>query len=397
MSSIAVIGAGYVGLVTGLGFAQLGNHVHFIDLDRDKVSKLKNREIPFFEPGLDKIISDEEINARLTFSSDYSQELREIDVVFICVQTPEGDSEDSNLDFLYDALDSTRKSIGNDTIICIKSTFPPTALGEFKDHLDDVNSLVFNPEFLREGSALSDFRNPDRIVIGGSKESSLDIIINLYKDFNSEIILTDAVTALLIKYLSNAYLPMRLSFVNEALQLGDALDADIPILIEGIGADRRIGKDYFRPSPGWGGSCFPKDTKSLKVILNDKGLSSPLISSINISNDKHLDWTAKKILEIDSSSSNNCIVLYGAAFKENTDDLRDSPTIKLYEKLKGEEVKLLIYDEFKSGLEATVTNFNEIKDSLVVLMYPFSEMEITIKELQNNNNMIYVLWENKIL
>ena len=397
MSNIAVIGAGYVGLVTGLGFAQLGHHIHFIDLDKDKVSKLKNGEIPFFEPGIDQLISDEEINGRLTFSSNYSEELREVDIVFICVQTPEGDREESNLEFLYNSLDSTRKSIGKDTIICIKSTFPPTVLTEFKDQLDKAGSLVFNPEFLREGSALHDFSNPDRIVIGGSEQSSLDIIINLYKDFNSEIILTDAVTALLIKYLSNAYLPMRLSFVNEALQLGDALDADIPILIEGIGADRRIGKDYFRPSPGWGGSCFPKDTKSLKVMLNDKELSSPLISSINISNDKHLDWTAKKILEIDSSLSNNCIVLYGAAFKENTDDLRDSPTIKLYEKLKGEEVKLLIYDEFKSGLEATVTNFNEIKDSLVVLMYPFSEMEITIKELQNNNNKIYVLWENKIL
>ena len=304
MSNIAVIGAGYVGLVTGLGFAQLGHHIHFIDLDKDKVSKLKNGEIPFFEPGIDQLISDEEINGRLTFSSNYSEELREVDIVFICVQTPEGDREESNLEFLYNSLDSTRKSIGKDTIICIKSTFPPTVLTEFKDQLDKAGSLVFNPEFLREGSALHDFSNPDRIVIGGSEQSSLDIITNLYKDFNSEIILTDAVTALLIKYLSNAYLPMRLSFVNEALQLGDALDADIPILIEGIGADRRIGKDYFRPSPGWGGSCFPKDTKSLKVMLNDKELSSPLISSINISNDKHLDWTAKKILEIDSSLSN---------------------------------------------------------------------------------------------
>ena len=397
MSNIAIIGAGYVGLVTGLGFAQLGHHIHFVDLDKNKVSKLKNGEIPFFEPDLDQVISDKEINSRLTFSSDYSKELSKVDIVFICVQTPEGEREESNLEFLYNALGSIRESIRKDAVICIKSTFPPTVLSEFKDHLDDVDSFVFNPEFLREGSALYDFNNPDRIVVGGSKESSLEIIANLYKDFNSEIILTDAVTALLIKYLSNAYLPMRLSFVNEALQIGDALDADIPTLIGGIGADSRIGVDYFRPSPGWGGSCFPKDIKSLKVMIDGVGLSSPIITSINKSNKKHSEWTARKILEINSTLSKNCIVLYGAAFKENTDDMRDSPTIKLYEELKGEKTSLLIYDEFNSGLPDTVTNFDEIKDALVVLMYPFNEMEIIKKKLQIKNNTIYVPWENKIL
>ena len=397
MSNIGIIGAGYVGLVTGFGFAQLGHRINFIDLDKDKVSKLNNGKLPFYEPGLDQIITNKEIKSRVSYSSDYSKELIDLDVVFICVQTPEGDDEKANLKFLYDALNSTREAFGKDTIVCIKSTFPPTFLDELREHIDDVDSLVFNPEFLREGSALHDFNNPDRIVIGGSKKRSLDFILDLYKNFESEIILTDAVTALLIKYLSNAYLPMRLSFVNESLQIGDALGADIPVLLEGVGADKRIGKDYFRPSPGWGGSCFPKDTKSLKGMLNDRDLVSPLINAIDISNEKHSDWSINKIIEINTSVQKSNIVLYGAAFKENTDDMRDSPTIKIYEKLKAAEINVHIFDEFESGLDDSITELDEINDSLVVLMYPSSDLETIKKKLKSNNNAIFIPWDNKVL
>ena len=397
MSNIGIIGAGYVGLVTGLGFAQLGHSINFIDLDKGKISKLNNGKLPFYEPGLDQIVTNKEIKSRVSYSSDYSKELIDLDAVFICVQTPKGDGKEANLKFLYDALDSTRKAFGKDTIVCIKSTFPPTMLDEIVDHIDDVDSIVFNPEFLREGNALHDFNNPDRIVIGGSKKSSLDFIFDLYKDFDSEIIITDAVTAMLIKYLSNAYLPMRLSFVNESLQIGDALGADISVLLEGVGADKRIGKDYFRPSPGWGGSCFPKDIESLKVMLNDRNLASPLINAIDISNEKHSDWTVNKIIEINTSVLKSNIVLYGAAFKENTDDMRDSPTIKLYEKLKSEGINVNIFDEFESDLEDSITVFDEINDSLVVLMYPSIDLEKIKMRLKNKDNAIFIPWENKVL
>ena len=190
---------------------------------------------------------------------------------------------------------------------------------------------------------------------------------------------------------------MRLSFVNESLQIGDALGADIPVLLEGVGADKRIGKDYFRPSPGWGGSCFPKDTKSLKGMLNDRDLVSPLINAIDISNEKHSDWSINKIIEINTSVQKSNIVLYGAAFKENTDDMRDSPTIKIYEKLKAAEINVHIFDEFESGLDDSITEFDEINDSLVVLMYPSSDLETIKKKLKSNNNAIFIPWENKVL
>ena len=394
MYKIAVIGTGYVGLVTGLGFAKLGHYVQFVDFDVEKINKLKNQVLPFYEPGLEDIFSDKEVADRVTYSSEYSQSLKEAEIVFICVQTPQEVDKTTNPSFLYDALSSVKELVGEGTVICIKSTFPPTLLDELEMKNLDVSNIVFNPEFLREGSAIFDFNNPDRILIGGSNKESLELLENLYKDFNSEIITTDSVTALLIKYLSNSYLPMRLSFVNEALQIGDSLGADIPTLFEGIGSDKRIGKDYFRPSPGWGGSCFPKDTRALEVILSDKELNSPLLNAINLSNQEHIEWISKKLIDLSSFNSKTNIVLYGAAFKENTDDMRDSPTIELYKVLKSKDKKVSIFDEFNTGLENSITDIKEITSSLVALMYPIEDMQPVIEKLQGNENVIYVPWEN---
>jgi len=397
MNKIAVIGTGYVGLVTGLVFAKLGHYVHFIDLDEEKVSKLQNQVLPFYEPGLKDIFMDKEVIDRVSYSSEYSENLKEVEIVFICVQTPQEDGRVINPSFLYDALISVKESIGESTVICIKSTFPPTLLDDLEMMNLDVGNVIFNPEFLREGSAIFDFNNPDRILIGGSNEESLEFLENLYKDFDSEIIITDSVTALLIKYLSNAYLSMRLSFVNEALQIGDSLGADIPTLLDGIGADKRIGKDYFRPSPGWGGSCFPKDTKALEIILSEKELNSPLLNVINLSNREHIEWISEKTIDLSTSNSKTNIILYGAAFKENTDDMRDSPTVELHKILKSKGKKVSIFDEFNTGLANAITDINEINNSLVVLMYPIEDMMSIIENLQRNENTIYVPWKNKTL
>jgi len=397
MNKIAVIGTGYVGLVTGLGFAKLGHFVHFVDFDQEKINKLQNQVLPFYEPGLREIFLDKEVIKRVSYSSEYSANLTESEVVFICVQTPQKDGQVTNPNFLYDALTSVKKFIKESTVICIKSTFPPTLLEEVEMKNLDVSNLIFNPEFLREGSAIFDFNNPNRILIGGSNQENLNFLANLYKNFDSEIIITDSTTALLIKYLSNAYLPMRLSFVNEALQIGDSLGADIPTLLKGIGADNRIGKDYFRPSPGWGGSCFPKDTKALEVMLSDKDLNSPLLNAINLSNKEHIEWISEKIIDLSTSNSKKGVVLYGASFKENTDDLRDSPTIELQKILMSKAKKVSIFDEFNVGLENSINNIKEVNSSLVVLMYPTEDMQSIIQILQRNKNIIYIPWENRIL
>ncbi len=397
MNKIAVIGTGYVGLVTGLGFAKLGHRIHFIDIDEEKISKLKKQELPFFEPGLTEILTDTEVSSRVTYSSTYTDDLKEVDIVFVCVQTPEVDGGASNTSFLLDALASLFEFTQEKTVICVKSTSPPAFIQELEKADIDTHNIVFNPEFLREGSALEDFFNPDRIVIGGSDKTSMEILSRLYSEFNSEIITTDSITALLIKYLSNTYLPMRLSFVNETFQLGDSLNADIPTLLNGIGADKRIGKDYFRPSPGWGGSCFPKDTKALEATIKETNLNASLINSINRSNEEHISWFADRVISLSSENSMEKIVLYGSAFKENTDDLRASTSIELYKIIKSKKYKVYIFDEFGHDIENSISDEESINSSFVVIMYPVKDIEALIASLNLKGNKIYIPWDNKVI
>ena len=397
MNKIAIIGTGYVGLVTGLGFAKLGHRVHFIDIDKEKIIKLQNQDLPFFEPGLAEILNDEEVSSRVTYSSSYTEELMDVDIIFICVQTPEEDKGVPNTSFLFDALRSVLESTQENTIICIKSTSPPEFIHELEEADIDTQSILFNPEFLREGSALEDFFNPDRIVIGGSDKTSIGLLKKLYSEFNSEIITTDPVTALLIKYLSNTYLPMRLSFVNEAFQLGDSFNADIPTLLNGIGADNRIGKDYFRPSPGWGGSCFPKDTKALEATIKQSNLNAPLINSINRSNEEHILWFADRVISLSEENSKEKIVLYGAAFKENTDDLRASPTLELYKIIQSKNQEVYVYDEFGHDIENSISDKESICSAFVVIMYPVNDIETLKTSLNVNENKIFIPWENRVL
>lgn len=396
MNNIAVIGTGYVGLVTGLGFAKLGNTVHFIDIDTEKIEKLKKQELPFFEPGLKELLEDEEVLKKVSYSSSYSHELKNADVIFVCVQTPEEEGVGSNTSYLQDALVSAIEFSEGLPAICIKSTAPPNFINDLEGSTFDNSNILFNPEFLREGSAIDDFFNPDRIVIGGTDKKRLAVLTKLYEDFNSEVIITDPVTALLIKYLSNTYLPMRLSFVNEAFQLGDSFNADIPNLLKGISADKRIGKEYFRPSPGWGGSCFPKDTKAIEAMFNDQNLNATLVNSINSSNKNHILWIADKVIELRNENSKKRIVLYGSAFKENTDDLRESPTIELYNILKSRNQEVYIFDEFGHELDDSISDIKLISDALVILMYPVTDISFVTESL-NTNNKIYIPWENKVL
>lgn len=397
--NIVVVGTGYVGLVTGVGFSELGHNVSFIDLDKAKVNNLSNKKIPFYEPNLEEYFQKDENFKRMSFYSSYSElEWENTDIVFICVQTP-NNSETNSVDtkFLESAI-SEISQLDNDNItITVKSTIPPYEIANVCNNVGyDKNLLTFNPEFLREGSAVHDFFNPDRVVIGGLDSTKTNKLKELYKEFETEVIITDPISSQLIKYLANTYLPLRLSFVNEATRLADYSGANLVDVLKGVGLDSRIGSHYFRPSPSWGGSCFPKDLVEVNNFYNKEELNLPLISNIIDSNNEHLNWTISQLLNLKKANSLESIVLVGAAFKEDTDDLRNSPTLDMYKLLSDDGVDVVILDtEIDVPNHSYVSSVNDVKpNSLIAIMYP--QKENFSKELSDysskNNCIIYYPW-----
>ena len=397
--NIVVVGTGYVGLVTGVGFSELGHNVSFIDLDEAKVNNLSNKKIPFYEPNLEDYFQKDENFKRMSFYSSYSElDWESNDIVFICVQTP-NNSETNSVDtkFLESAI-SEISQLDNDNItITVKSTIPPYEIANVCNNVGyDKNLLTFNPEFLREGSAVHDFFNPDRVVIGGLDTTKTNKLKELYKEFETEIIITDPISSQLIKYLANTYLPLRLSFVNEATRLADYSGANLVDVLKGVGLDSRIGSHYFRPSPSWGGSCFPKDLVEVNNFYNKEELNLPLISNIIDSNNEHLNWTISQLLNLKKANSLETIVLVGAAFKEDTDDLRNSPTLDMYKLLSDDGVDVVILDtEIDVPNHSYVSSVNDVKpNSLIAIMYP--QKENFSKELSDysskNNCIIYYPW-----
>ena len=397
--NLVVIGTGYVGLVTGVGFASLGNTVSFIDLDKDKILKLNNKEIPFYEPGLKEHFQNIETFSRMSFTSSYKDiNWDNIDVAFICVQTP-NNLETNSVDtkFLESAITEINKLNNSKIVVTVKSTIPPYEIEKVCNKVGmDKSEITFNPEFLREGTAIEDFFNPDRIVIGGNDHSKVAVLKELYKNFDAELIETDPVSSQLIKYLANTYLPLRLSFVNEASRLIDYSKGNQKDVLKGVGLDSRIGSHYFRPSPAWGGSCFPKDLIEVNNFYEDGKLSLPLISNIIESNDNQSKWTVEKLISILNKENMNSILLVGAAFKEDTDDLRNSPTLDIYSKLLEKDVETSIYDEMVE-LETynSLKSLEDITDkTLVVLMYP---VKITLMDkiqtvISKTNSILYTPW-----
>ena len=397
--NLVIIGTGYVGLVTGVGFASLGNTVSFVDLDEEKILKLNNKEIPFFEPGLEEHFQNVETFSRMSFTSSYKDINWDIiDVAFICVQTP-NNLETNSVDtkFLESAITEINNLNNSKIVVTVKSTIPPYEIEKVCNKVGmDKNEITFNPEFLREGTAIEDFFKPDRIVIGGNDHNKLGVLKELYESFEAELIETDPVSSQLIKYLANTYLPLRLSFVNEASRLIDYSKGNQKDVLKGVGLDSRIGSHYFRPSPAWGGSCFPKDLIEVNNFYEDGKLSLPLISNIIESNDNQSKWTVEKLISILNKENINSILLVGAAFKEDTDDLRNSPTLDIYSKLLEKDVETSIYDEMVE-LE-TYNSLKSLEDitekTLVVLMYP---VKITLMDkiqtvISKTNSILYTPW-----
>ena len=386
--NIVVIGVGYVGLVTGLGLAKLNHTIQFLDTDFQKIDKLKNKISPFYEPELENYLNDNEIVSRSSFESEYNEiNWDDADIVMICVQTPSLEDNQIDTSYLVNVFESITDFVDEKTVVCIKSTIHPEAINSTIDSSKfSYDQIVFNPEFLREGSAFQDFFNPDRIVIGATKETNAKKIALLYEEIDSEIILTDPLSSQLIKYLSNAYLPLRLSFVNEASQIIKKLGGNLNETLNGIGLDTRIGKQYFRPSPGWGGSCFPKDVAELNSIASSQDLNTPLISNIIESNTQHQIWFAEYLIDQKRNNDLKNIYLIGLAFKEDTDDTRCSPTIFVHEILRSNNENVFIFDLNNESFGEYDLHSEFKEDSLIVEMFPLNQKSTT--EIQDKLNQI---------
>ena len=401
MMNISVIGAGYVGLITGIGFAKLNHQVSIVDLNDDLIKNLNENRPPFYEPELVDYLNDSNIRNNLFFSTSYQKSINEnTDIVFVCVQTPtDPDTGKTKTDYISSVLTELKKIESFNFIICIKSTIKATLVEKISNEIDlDYKKIIFNPEFLREGSAFYDFFNPDRIVIGGSDQKGLNQCTELYESFDCEKIITDSNSSQMIKYLSNTYLAMRLSFVNETYRLVSEFNGNPEEVLNAIGKDKRIGNDYFRPSPGWGGSCFPKDVKEV-ISSFQMDYQLPIISEILKSNELHMEWFVDYILKIINEQSLENIVLIGAPFKENTDDLRESPSLKIYKLIeeKFKNVWILDFDISLSKSFKAIKSLSELKDNtLYVEMFPDSSQNRnnivnTIDKLMNSK--IFRIWE----
>ena len=401
MMNISVIGAGYVGLITGIGFAKLNHKVSIVDLNDELIKDLNDSKAPFYEPELVDYLNDSHVRDNLFFSTNYQKSIDEnTDIVFVCVQTPtDPDTGYTKTDFINSVLIELKKIESFNFTICIKSTIKGTLIEKISNEVDlDYKKIIFNPEFLREGSAINDFFNPDRIVIGGSDQKGLDKCLELYESFDCEKIITDSNSSQMIKYLSNTYLAMRLSFVNETYRLVSEFNGNPEEVLKAIGKDKRIGNDYFRPSPGWGGSCFPKDVKEV-ISSFQMDYQLPIISEILRSNELHMAWFVDYILKILNEQSLENIVLIGAPFKENTDDLRESPSLKIYKLIeeKFKNVWILDFDISLSKSFKAIKSFSELKDNtLYVEMFPDSSQnrnDIVNKINKLKNSKIFRIWE----
>ena len=340
---IAMIGGGYVGLVSGACFAELGNDVAVVEADAAKLASLRAGGIPIFEPGLDKLVADNVTAGRLSFGDDIAAAVAGADAVFIAVGTPtrRGDGH-ADLSYVYAAVEQVAKKLTGYTVIVTKSTVPVGTGRRIREILTSVRpdldvDVASNPEFLREGSAIGDFMRPDRVVIGAETERAREVLRLLYRPLyliEAPILFTNLETAELIKYAANSFLAMKVTFINEMADVCERAGADVHDVARGIGLDGRIGKKFLHPGPGFGGSCFPKDTLAMVRIAQDHGAPSRLIEAVVAVNDaRKASMAARIVAAAGGSVRGRTIAVLGLTFKPETDDMRDAPSIPIVGRL----------------------------------------------------------------
>jgi len=375
--NVTMLGGGYVGLVSGVCFAEFGANVNCIDVDAIKIKRLQNGEIPIYEPGLEDLTKKNVTEGRLKFSSEYSNVISDSDLIFIAVGTPSrhGDGH-ADLSYVFQAAKDIAPHLSGYTVIVDKSTVPVGTARHVKRIVEETNpdadfDVASNPEFLREGAAISDFMRPDRVVIGVESERAEVLLRNLYRPLNlieSPLLITGLETAELIKYAANAFLATKISFINEMAALCEEVGADVHDVSKGMGLDGRIGRKFLHPGPGYGGSCFPKDTRALARIAQEHGVPSRIVESVIEVNEAQKARMISKIRKaLGGDEAKKTVAVLGLTFKPETDDMREAPSLSILPKLIERGMQVRAHDpkgikEAKSLLPAEIEYVEDLNE-----------------------------------
>lgn len=367
--TITFVGHGYVGLVTASVFADLGNTVWVIGHTKEKIENLKKGILPIYEPGLEEIVKRNVKAKRLLFTLGYKESIPNSEVVFIAVGTPSTKMGDADLSTVLRVAEEIGKNLRNHTVIATKSTVPVGTYKKIRQVVEEVKpkgarfDIASVPEFLREGTAISDTLNPDRIVLGTDSTKAKDVLMELHKPIKAPFVLTNLATAELIKYASNSFLATKISYANSIAKLSELSGADALQVLSGIGMDKRIGKYFLSPGPGYGGSCFPKDVKALISIAKDYDYSFSLLEEVERVNDRARRDIVQKARRLLTDVRGKTIAILGLAFKPDTDDMRDAPAITIIELLQKDGAKIKAYDPQSVKNAANIlTNVTFCKD-----------------------------------
>ncbi|GAB4138126.1 MAG: UDP-glucose/GDP-mannose dehydrogenase family protein [Planctomycetaceae bacterium] len=348
---IVMIGTGYVGLVTGTCFAESGNDVTCIDIDQEKIDSLKRGEIPIYEPGLTELINRNSRAGRLKFTTDYAEAVPEADCIFIAVGTPQDETGSANLSAIWAVGETLADHLPSDVVVVIKSTVPVGTNRKLASLLRERTGrdvdVASNPEFLKEGAAISDFTKPDRVVVGVQRPEVAEILHELYKPFlrtEHPFLSMGLESAEMTKYVANCLLATKISFINEMANLCERVNADINDVRRGIGHDQRIGFAFLFPGVGYGGSCFPKDVRALISVASEHGMQTEILKSVDNVNNAQKEVLFSKIKNHFGDPSGKTIAIWGLAFKPGTDDIREAPSLVLIEQLLNAGASVRVHD-----------------------------------------------------
>lgn len=361
--NIAVIGTGYVGLVTGACFAEFGNNVTCVDKDEEKIKKLNEGLMPIYEPGLESIVSKNVRDGRLHFTTKFNEAVEKALVIFVAVGTPPSSDGSADLSQISQVAYDIAKALNDYKVIVTKSTVPVGAATFIKGIIDENKesscnfSVAANPEFLREGAAISDFLRPDRVVIGCQDEASAAILKDLYRPLyliETPFVITTPASAEMIKYASNAFLATKVSFINEIANLCDLLGADVHDVAKGMGMDKRIGSKFLHPGPGFGGSCFPKDAKALVALGRSAGYDMKIVEAAITVNELQKSSIIQRVKKVLPDLKGRTVAILGLSFKPETDDMRESPALGIIGQLKAEGVTVKAFDPVAMDVARTM-------------------------------------------
>lgn len=403
---VAVIGTGFVGVVTASVFAKFGNSVTAVDIDRKKINSLKEGKIPFYEPNLQELVNENLAAKRLSFTTSFSEAIDGAEIVFICVGTPSAPNGQADLQYVFSAAESIAPYLKERAIIVLKSTVPPSTNKKIERIVRKNTTKKFFtasvPEFLKEGSAVADSLDPQRVLIGATNDWVIEKLKDLHKPIKGPKIVISSESAQLTKYASNAYLATRIAFINQIANLCEKTGADIEEVILGLGADERIGSHYWYPGPGYGGSCFPKDVKELSAFAQSVGEGDGLFEKIDLLNEERTLKLMEKYSAAAGGLKGKRVAVLGLSFKPNTDDLREAPSTKFIPALRQSGATVVAYDPkavdsakrwFGTSVTYAKDAYQAAKDSDVLLMLTewdeFKQLNLTkIKKVMKGDLFI---------